>query len=65
MIERKDKLQRRLDEIEKERERALNLPEATEDMVNDVLVSVQSMLGVTDSKELKLILARFIERIEV
>ena len=63
--ERKRALNKRLAEIEKERERALKLPAITEAMIDDVLTRVYAMFELTEHQELKAALARFIERIEI
>lgn len=60
-----DKLQTRLAELEKERERAFRIPAVTDAAVTDVLSKLNAMLAATDAKELKAILAHFIEKIEI
>ena len=59
------KLNKRLAEIEKERERALKLPAITDAMVDDILLKVHAMLDLADRRELKAALSHFIERIEI
>jgi site-specific DNA recombinase len=63
--ERINRLNNRLAEVEKEREKALKLPAITDVMVDDILNKVRAMLDTTDRKELKAALTHFIERIEI
>lgn len=64
-LEKKTQLDRRLTEIEAERQRALKLPEIGEATVNDMLGKVHAMLELTDPRELKIALSHFIDRIEI
>lgn len=64
-LDKKKALERRLLEIERERERALKLPRVTEGMVDSVLAKVHAMLEVTNPQELKTTLSHFVERIQV
>jgi hypothetical protein len=61
----KRRLDKRLADIETDRQRGLKLPEIAEGMVDEVVIKVHAMLNVTDPQELKIALSRFIERIEV
>ena len=56
---------RRLAEIQKDRERAMNIPPVTEAMVDAALSKIAYMLTNTNLGELKGTLAHFVERIEV
>jgi hypothetical protein len=63
--ERINKLNKRLAEIQKEREKALNIPAITEAMVDDIIGKVKAILETTDRQELKAALTHFIERITI
>jgi site-specific DNA recombinase len=52
-------------ELEKQRERALKIPVVTEAAVTEVLTNLKAVLDTTEPKELKAIVGRFIERIEI
>jgi len=52
-------------ELERQRDQALKIPVVTDAAVADVMLKLQTMIEVTDPKELKAILAHFIERIEI
>jgi site-specific DNA recombinase len=52
-------------ELEKERSRALRIPPITDVEVADVLGRLHTMLEATDPRELKAVLAHFIERIDI
>ena len=58
-------LNKRLAEIEKERQKTLKIPVVTDVMVDEILLKVRTMLDSTDPKELKTALSHFIERIEI
>jgi hypothetical protein len=58
-----NRLEKRLSEIDRERERSLKLPTITESIVTDVLEKPLAILETTDRKELKTALSHFIERI--
>ena len=52
-------------DLEKQRDRALKIPAVTDAAVDDVRARLGTVLETTEPRELKAILAHFIERVEV
>jgi hypothetical protein len=61
----KNKLVKRLAEIDAEKAKSLRLPPVTEMMVDEVINNVHSILDTTEPQELKVALSHFIEKIEM
>ncbi len=55
----------RFAELEKQRDQALKIPAVTDAAVADVMLKLQTVLETTDPRELKAIISRFIEKIEI
>ncbi|MDD4985271.1 MAG: recombinase family protein [Dehalococcoidales bacterium] len=64
-MERKLKLEIRLEDIELERLRAANLPAVTDEAVNEMREKICCIFNSPDAQELKNALAHFIEKIEI
>lgn len=64
-LDMKNKLVKRLAEIDAEKAKSLRLPPMTEMMVDEVINNVHSILDTTEPQELKVALSHFIEKIEM